>query len=102
MKIELMYFVVLGICIFSIGLCGIMINRKSIINLLMSMELMLLGTNINMVSFSSYLKDISGQIFVIMVMTVAAAEAAIGLAIMLVYFKNRNTIDISDINHLRG
>ncbi|MDF3047193.1 MAG: NADH-quinone oxidoreductase chain [Candidatus Midichloriaceae bacterium] len=100
--IDLMHFLLLSSLIFTIGICGIFINRKSVITILMSIELMLLGININFVSFSVYLNDLTGQIFTIMVLTVAAAEAAIGLAILVVYFRNRGTIDVEDISKMRG
>jgi NADH-quinone oxidoreductase subunit K len=100
--IDLMHFLLLSSLIFTIGICGIFINRKSVITILMSIELMLLGININFVSFSVYLNDLTGQIFTIMVLTVAAAEAAIGLAILVVYFRNRGTIDVEDISEMRG
>ncbi len=100
--IGLMHFLILGAIIFTIGICGIVINRKSVITILMSIELMLLAVNINFISFSAYLNDITGQIFTIIVLAVAAAEAAIGLAILVVYFRNRGTIDIEDISQMRG
>lgn len=100
--ISLMHFLLLGSFIFTVGLSGIFINRKSVITILMSIELMLLAININFVSFSAYLNDLSGQIFTIMILTVAAAEAAIGLAILVVYFRNRGTIDVEDISQMRG
>lgn len=100
--IGLMHFLMLGALVFTIGICGIFINRKSVITILMSIELMLLAVNINFVSFSVYLHDLAGQVFTIMVLTVAAAEAAIGLAILVVYFRNRGTIDVEDISQMRG
>lgn len=100
--IGLMHFLILGTLIFTIGICGIVINRKSVITILMSIELMLLAVNINFVSFSVYLNDLAGQVFTIMVLTVAAAEAAIGLAILVVYFRNRGTIDVEDVSQMRG
>lgn len=95
-------FVLLAALLFVIGICGIFMNRKNIITLLMSIELMLLAVNINFVAFSVYLGDLTGQIFSILVLTVAAAEAAIGLAILVVYFRNRGTIDVDDISSLKG
>lgn len=100
--LGIMHFIVLGFIIFSIGVTGMLINRKSVITILMSIELMLLAVNINFVAFSAYLNDLTGQIFAIMILTVAAAEAAIGLAILVVYFRNRGTIDIEDISQMRG
>lgn len=101
-EISIVNFLVLGSIIFTIGACGIFINKKSVITILMSIELMLLAVNINFVAASAYLNNIEGQIFTLMILTVAAAEAAIGLAILVVYFRNRNTIDVSDISTLRG
>lgn len=100
--IGVMHFLILGSILFTIGISGIFINRKSVITILMSIELMLLAININFVAFSAYLNDLSGQIFTIMILTVAAAEAAIGLAILVVYFRNRGTIDVEDISQMRG
>lgn len=100
--IGIMHFLILGSILFTIGISGIFINRKSVITILMSIELMLLAININFVAFSAYLNDLSGQIFTIMILTVAAAEAAIGLAILVVYFRNRGTIDVEDISQMRG
>lgn len=101
-EISVVNFLILGSIIFTIGACGIFINKKSVITILMSIELMLLAVNINFVAASAYLNNIEGQIFTLMILTVAAAEAAIGLAILVVYFRNRNTIDVSDISTLRG
>lgn len=95
-------FVILAALVFVTGVCGIFLNRKNIITLLMSIELMLLAVNINFVAFSVYLGDLGGQIFALLVLTVAAAEAAIGLAILVVYFRNRGTIDVDDISSLKG
>lgn len=102
MQLTLSHFVVLALILFAIGLSGIFINRKNIISLLMSIELMLLAVNINFVSFSSFLQDLNGQIFSIFVLTVAGAEAAIGLAILVIYFNNRKNIEISDISSMKG
>jgi NADH-quinone oxidoreductase subunit K len=95
-------FVLLSTMLFVIGVCGIFLNRKNIITILMSVELMLLSVNINLVAFSVQLGDLVGQIFALFVLTVAAAEAAIGLAILVVYFRNRGTIDVDDISALKG
>ncbi len=95
-------YVLLSALLFVIGVCGIFLNRKNIITLLMSIELMLLAVNINFVAFSVYLGDLTGQIFTMLVLTVAAAEAAIGLAILVVYNRNRGTIDVDDISSLKG
>jgi NADH-quinone oxidoreductase subunit K len=96
------HFVTLSIILFSIGVAGIFLNRKNIISILMAIEIMLLSVNINFVAFSSYLGDLTGQIFAIFVLTVAGAEAAIGLAILVVYFNNRKNIDLENISSLKG
>jgi NADH-quinone oxidoreductase subunit K len=96
------HFVTLSIILFSIGIAGIFLNRKNIISILMAIEIMLLSVNINFVAFSSYLGDLTGQIFAIFVLTVAGAEAAIGLAILVVYFNNRKNIDLENISSLKG
>ena len=101
-SITITHYVILATLLFVTGICGIFLNRKNIITLLMSIELMLLGVNINFVAFSVYLNDLAGQVFTMLVLTVAAAEAAIGLAILVVYFRNRATIDIDDISSLKG
>ena len=88
--------------LFTLGVLGIFINRKNVIVILMSIELILLSVNINFVAFSSFLNDIVGQVFALLVLTVAAAEAAIGLAILVVYFRNRGTIAVEDINMMKG
>lgn len=99
--ITLNHFVVLSAVLFVIGVCGIVINRKSVINVLLSLELMLLASNMNFAAFSSYASDMQGQIFVVFVLTVAAAESAIGLAIMLAHFRNVGSIDLSDASLLK-
>ncbi len=96
-----MYLVVAAL-LFTIGVFGIFINRKNVIILLMSIELILLAVNINFVAFSAFLHNIAGQVFTMFILTVAAAEAAIGLAILVVYFRNRGTIAVEDINQMRG
>jgi len=88
--------------LFTLGIFGIFLNRRNVIIILMSVELMLLAVNINFVAFSSFLGDLTGQVFAMFVLTVAAAEAAIGLAILVVYFRNRGTIAVEDINLMRG
>ena len=88
--------------LFTIGVFGIFLNRKNVIVILMSIELMLLAVNINFVAFSAHLHDLTGQIFAFFVLTVAAAEAAIGLAILVVYFRRRGTIAVEDINRMKG
>lgn len=102
LTLTLSHFLVLAAIVFSLGIVGIFLNRKNLIVLLMSIELMLLAVNINFVAFSHYLDDLSGQIFVFFILTVAAAEAAIGLAILLVLFRNLKSIHVDDINALRG
>jgi NADH-quinone oxidoreductase subunit K len=102
LKIGIEHYVVLSSIIFSIGIAGILLNRKTIINILISIELMLVAVNINFVAFSHYMNDIVGQIFTIFILTVAASEVAIGLAIIVVYYRNKNSIDINKIKELRG
>ncbi len=96
------HFIILSTILFCVGMSGIFLNRKNIISLLMSIEIMLLAVNINFVAFSSFLQDLVGQIFAIFILTVAGAEAAIGLAILVVYFNNRKNIEIEDISSLKG
>ena len=100
--ISISHFLVLGAILFCISVAGIFLNRKNIIILLMAVELMLLAVNMNFVAFSHYLGDISGQVFVFFILTVAAAEAAIGLAILVVVFRNRRTINVEDLDSLNG
>ena len=102
MSIGLEHYLVLGAILFTIGVFGIFLNRKNVIVILMSVELMLLAVNINLVAFSSHLGNLTGQVFALFVLTVAAAEAAIGLAIVVVYFRNRGTIAVEDINLMKG
>ena len=99
---QIINYLVLSSIIFSICLLGIIINRKNMITILMSIELMLLGVNINFVGFSNYLNDLSGQIFAMFILVVAAAEAAVGLAILTVFFKNKGTISVDKINQMKG
>ena len=101
-QIQQHYFTTLAIILFCIGVGGIFLNRKNIISILMSIELMLLAVNINFVSFSVYLHDLLGQIFAIFALTVAGAEAAIGLAILVVYFNNRKNIELENISSMKG
>ena len=96
------HYLVLGAILFAIGIVGIFLNRKNVIILLMAIELMLLAVNMNFVAFSHYLQDVSGQIFVFFILTVAAAEAAIGLAILVVLFRNLRTINVNDLDKLKG
>jgi NADH-quinone oxidoreductase subunit K len=102
MDIGLSHYLVVAAALFTIGVFGIFVNRKNVIVILMSIELILLAVNINLVAFSTHLGDITGQIFALLVLTVAAAEAAIGLAILVVYFRNRGTIAVEDINVMKG
>ena len=102
MTIGLGHYLAVSAILFTLGVLGIFINRKNIIVILMSVELILLSVNINFVAFSSFLNDIVGQVFALLVLTVAAAEAAIGLAILVVYFRNRGTIAVEDINMMKG
>ncbi len=102
MMIGLLHYLVLAASLFTIGIFGIFLNRKNVIIMLMSIELMLLAVNINLVAFSSYMNDLVGQIFAMFVLTVAAAEAAIGLAILVIYFRRRGTIEVEDINQMKG
>ncbi|HEY4548388.1 MAG TPA: NADH-quinone oxidoreductase subunit NuoK [Pedomonas sp.] len=100
--IGLGHYLVVAAILFVIGVLGIFVNRKNVIIILMSVELILLSVNINLVAFSSFLGDLVGQIFTMFVLTVAAAEAAIGLAILVAYFRNRGTIAVEDINMMKG
>jgi NADH-quinone oxidoreductase subunit K len=100
--LSLGHYLALGAALFCISVAGIFLNRKNVIVLLMSIELMLLAVNINFVAFSVALNDLVGQVFAMFVLTVAAAEAAIGLAILVVYFRNRGTIQVEDIHMMRG
>ncbi|MDA1100665.1 MAG: NADH-quinone oxidoreductase subunit NuoK [Proteobacteria bacterium] len=102
MEIGLGHYLTLAAVVFTIGVFGIFLNRKNVIIILMSIELMLLAVNINLIAFSAYLHDLVGQIFALFVLTVAAGEAAIGLAIIVVYFRNRGTIEVEDINLMKG
>jgi len=102
MEIGLSHYLTVAAILFTLGVFGIFLNRKNVIVILMSIELMLLAVNINLVAFSSFLGDLTGQIFALLVLTVAAAEAAIGLAIVVVYFRNRGSIAVDDINAMKG
>ena len=101
-EIGLGHYLTLGAIIFSLGTIGVFLNRKNIIVILMSIELMLLAVNINLVSFSIYLGDIVGQIFAMLILTVAAAEAAIGLAIIVSYYRNKDSVRVEEINEMKG
>ena len=102
LPILINHYLILSSLIFLLGVIGIFLNRKNVINILMSIELILLGVNINFIAFSYFLNDLTGQIFSLFILTVAAAEAAIGLAILVVYFRNKGSIDVKDINVLKG
>jgi NADH-quinone oxidoreductase subunit K len=102
MVIGLGHYLTVASVLFTLGILGIFLNRKNVIVILMCVELMLLAVNINLVAFSAYQGNIVGQIFAMLVLTVAAAEAAIGLAILVVYFRNRGTVEVEDINAMKG
>jgi NADH-quinone oxidoreductase subunit K len=102
MALALSHFLVLGALLFAIAMIGIFLNRKNVIVLLMAIELMLLAVNMNFIAFSHFLGDIAGQVFVFFILTVAAAESAIGLAILVVLFRNLNTINVEDLDSLKG
>jgi NADH-quinone oxidoreductase subunit K len=102
LEIGLSHYLSVAAILFTLGLLGIFINRKNVIVIMMSIELMLLAVNINLVSFSTYLQDMVGQVFTMFVLSVAAAEAAIGLAILVVYYRNRASIEVDDINVMKG
>jgi NADH-quinone oxidoreductase subunit K len=100
--IGLSHYLILGAMLFCLSVAGIFLNRKNVIILLMSIELMLLAVNMNFIAFSHFLNDIAGQVFVFFILTVAAAESAIGLAILVVLFRNRQTINVDDLDTLKG
>jgi NADH-quinone oxidoreductase subunit K len=102
MEIGLSHYLTVAAILFVLGILGIFLNRKNVIVILMSVELILLAVNINLVAFSTFLNDITGQIFALLVLTVAAAEAAIGLAILVVFYRNRGSIAVEDINLMKG
>ena len=102
MVVGIAHYLTVSAILFTLGVFGIFLNRKNVIIILMSIELMLLAVNINFVAFSAYLNDLIGQVFALFVLTVAAAEAAIGLAILVVYFRNRGSIAVEDINLMKG
>ncbi len=102
LEIGLSHYLTVAAILFTLGIFGIFLNRKNVIIILMSVELMLLAVNINLVAFSTHLQDLVGQVFAMFVLTVAAGEAAIGLAILVVYFRNRGTIAVEDINLMKG
>jgi len=102
MEIGLAHYLTVGAILFVLGVFGIFLNRKNVIVILMSVELILLSVNLNLVAFSARLQDLAGQVFALFVLTVAAAEAAIGLAIVVIYFRNRGSIEVEDISTLKG
>jgi NADH-quinone oxidoreductase subunit K len=102
MQVGIGHFLTVSAVLFTIGVFGIFLNRKNVIVIMMSIELLLLAANINLVAFSSVLNDLMGQIFVLFVLTVAAAEAAIGLSILVVFFRNRGSIAVEDVNMMKG
>jgi NADH-quinone oxidoreductase subunit K len=102
LEIGLSHYLTLAGLLFTIGVFGMFLNRKNVIIILMSIELMLLAVNINFVAFSAYLNDLSGQVFTMFILTVAAAEAAIGLAILVVFFRNKGSIAVEDISGMKG
>ena len=102
LTLSLSHFLILGAIMFAISVVGIFLNRKNLLVLLMAIELMLLAVNMNFVAFSHYLQDLSGQIFVFFILTVAAAESAIGLAILVLLFRNKSSINVDELNTLKG
>ena len=102
MEIGISHYLTVSAILFTLGIFGIFLNRKNVIVILMSIELILLSVNINMVAFSTHLNDLAGQVFTMFILTVAAAEAAIGLAILVVFFRNRGSIDVEDVNVMKG
>ena len=102
LEIGLSHYLTVAAILFALGICGVFLNRKNVIVILMSVELMLLAVNLNLVAFSATLNDLVGQVFALFILTVAAAEVAIGLAIIVVYFRNRGSIAVEDINLMKG
>ena len=100
--VQLEHYLAVAAALFVIGIFGIFLNRKNVIIILMSIELVLLSVNINLVAFSAYLGDLTGQVFTLFILTVAAAEAAIGLAILVCFFRNRGTIAVEDVSNMKG
>jgi len=102
MAVGLAHYLTVGAILFTLGVLGIFLNRKNVIVILMSVELILLSVSLNLVAFSAQLGDLTGQVFAMFILTVAAAEAAIGLAIVVIYFRNRGTIEVEDVSTLKG
>jgi NADH-quinone oxidoreductase subunit K len=100
--ITINHYLFVSSVLFVLGVLGIVLNRKNVIVILMSVELILLSANLNLVAFSAFLHDLAGQVFAMFVLTVAAAEAAVGLAILVIYFRGRGTIAVDDVNHMKG
>jgi len=101
-EIQLTHYLILSAIIFTTGIVGIFIDRKNVIIILMSIELILLAVNINLISFSIYLQDMTGQIFTMLILTVAAAEAAIGLAIIVIFYRSKGSVEVENINQMKG
>ena len=101
-SVGIFHYLAVSAMLFTLGICGIFLNRKNVIIILMSIELILLSVNINFVAFSVMLGNLAGQVFAMFVLTVAAAEAAIGLAILVIYYRNRGSIEVEDVNRMRG
>lgn len=101
-NISLEHYLILSALLFCIGVTGLFMNRKSVITILMSIELMLLAVNLNFIAFSVHLQDMVGQVFSVIILSIAAAEVSIGLAILVLYFRNRKSIEIEDVNQMRG
>ncbi|WP_336279309.1 NADH-quinone oxidoreductase subunit NuoK [Bartonella sp. CB175] len=102
MYIDITHYLIVSALMFTIGIAGIFLNRKNVIIILMSIELILLSVNINFIAFSAFLHDLVGQVFALFILTIAAAEAAIGLAILVVFFRNRGSIAVEDVNMMKG
>ena len=102
LAVGLAHYLTVGAILFTLGIFGIFLNRKNLIVIMMSIELILLAVNVNMVAFSAYLNDLVGQVFAMLILTVAAAEASIGLAIVVVFYRNRHSIEVEDINEMKG
>lgn len=102
LEVGLLHYLIVAAALFTVGVCGIFLNRRNVIIVLMSIELILLSVNINFVAFSTHLNDVVGQVFTIFILTVAAAEIAIGLAILVAYYRNRGSIEVEQINRMKG
>jgi NADH-quinone oxidoreductase subunit K len=100
--VPLSYYLAVAACLFSLGVVGLFLNRKNVITMLMCIELILLGVNVNLAAFSHFLHDLGGQVFIFFVLTVAASEVAVGLAILVAFYRNRRSIEVEDINTLQG